>query len=289
MDLGQIQVENGCFVEEEGSTYCFCDFNRCNAAGILDLRNLIDSGRQSPTTTSSYEPFLGPTTAMPKNDSVRLSPLSSSSSHFNEPISGHHEPLRLIDNLEIERDGFIELNRYPMGGGGDDDVIINLQTTATSTSSSAASTPVSSTTTTTTMPKITNRFQTILPTSAYLSTLGLSLSNMTFPTAVVYPNGSLSNSSGKKNATFFVSVTTPASTNVKSSQMTSTLPLNISTAFPFKTSYDPVLNNLDQLLIDYLNFSKSVNSYLITESIRQQILKRYILLYFRLFINIDSI
>ena len=42
MDLGKVQIENGCFIEEDGSTYCFCDFNRCNAAGILDLRNLLD-------------------------------------------------------------------------------------------------------------------------------------------------------------------------------------------------------------------------------------------------------
>ena len=40
MDFGDLQVENGCFIEEDGSTYCFCDFNRCNAAGIIDLRNL---------------------------------------------------------------------------------------------------------------------------------------------------------------------------------------------------------------------------------------------------------
>ncbi len=47
MDLGDVEIENGCFVEEDGSTYCFCDFNRCNAAGILDLRNLIDDKNET--------------------------------------------------------------------------------------------------------------------------------------------------------------------------------------------------------------------------------------------------
>ena len=51
MDLGDVEIENGCFVEEDGSTYCFCDFNRCNAAGILDLRNLIDDKNET------FKPF----------------------------------------------------------------------------------------------------------------------------------------------------------------------------------------------------------------------------------------
>ncbi len=51
MDLGEVEIENGCFVEEDGSTYCFCDFNRCNAAGILDLRNLIDDKNET------FKPF----------------------------------------------------------------------------------------------------------------------------------------------------------------------------------------------------------------------------------------
>lgn len=40
LDFGEQEIENGCYIEEDGSTYCFCDYNRCNAAGILDLRNL---------------------------------------------------------------------------------------------------------------------------------------------------------------------------------------------------------------------------------------------------------
>lgn len=28
MDFGDLQIENGCFIEEDGSTYCFCDYNR---------------------------------------------------------------------------------------------------------------------------------------------------------------------------------------------------------------------------------------------------------------------
>jgi hypothetical protein len=62
MDLGPIQIENGCFVEEDGATFCFCDFNRCNAAGILDLRNLIDdkNGTEAQTIRPFYEtdPYL---------------------------------------------------------------------------------------------------------------------------------------------------------------------------------------------------------------------------------------
>ena len=28
MDFGDLQIENGCFIEEDGSTYCFCEFNK---------------------------------------------------------------------------------------------------------------------------------------------------------------------------------------------------------------------------------------------------------------------
>lgn len=34
-------TKNGCFVNQDGSVYCFCDFNRCNAASLLDLRNAM--------------------------------------------------------------------------------------------------------------------------------------------------------------------------------------------------------------------------------------------------------
>lgn len=236
MDLGQIQVENGCFVEEEGSTYCFCDFNRCNAAGILDLRNLIDTGRQQTTTTS--EAFILATTT-PAPVGINHTALRSQ----YDPL-GNMLPHKLLKNLEIERDGFIELNRYPV-----EDAAWPTTTTPPVTHASSS--------------KTTSAFRahTILPTSAYLPTLALNLAaNITRS----MPLGYLSQRNNNVTAT----TTTARPADVSAS--------NISTAFPFKTSYDPVLNNLDQLLIDYLNFSKSVNSYLITESIKQQILKRFV-------------
>lgn len=251
MDLGQIQVENGCFVEEEGSTYCFCDFNRCNAAGILDLRNLIDSSGRHQQHQTTYEPFLAPTTTTSKR-------MNQSAVRVSQYDNFGNQPLRLLDNLEIERDGFIELNRYPIGGiggGGDEEPGVGSTTTTAKT------------TTTTVNWKTTSPYKphTILPTSAYLSTLALNMPNITSPAVHSSVLSGVNKASSNKNVNKSMITTTAKTTS---------FPFNVSTAFPFKTSYDPVLNNLDQLLIDYLNFSKSVNSYLITESIRQQIIKR---------------
>lgn len=228
MDLGQIQVENGCFVEEEGSTYCFCDFNRCNAAGILDLRNLIEMGRSQPQLSKNFN----------SSTNLLLSPSSDTRT-------------KLLNNVEIEKDGFIELNRY----SNDIDEEIATTTIPIKTTANTTTTP-KTTTTTKPPPQTTRKSQqtsstplTIVPTSAYLSTLPQQSSHA-------------------------------AALSTSESEFTFELPSNIinqttntSTAFPFKTSYDPLLNNLDQLLVDYLNFSKTVNSHLITESIRQQILK----------------
>ena len=248
MDLGQIQVENGCFVEEEGSTYCFCDFNRCNAAGILDLRNLIDTNRLQSTTTRW--PF---TTTTTKNQSGLAS---------DEINKSSERRLKLLDKLEIERDGYIELNRYPINSD-DQEMSMSLaksQPLLVVGTTTTTKTTATKTTTTSSKP------HTILPTSAYLSTMDVTIPNVTTTTITTT---TLSN----RTTTAFAS-TSSARNNLTTSF--SPVVVNMSTSFPFKTSYSPALNNLDQLLIDYLNFSKTVNSHLITETIRQQIIKRSI-------------